>query len=106
MPLRSVTSAGFAPAAGSRADSPKSWTTPWSNVLFKQQDVCFHQQNVHHWEAAADDRFHKTMFAELEIFGTGTPAADHGVVLDYAAAFGDVIRPCASLKWSASGRGP
>ncbi len=45
------------------------------------------------------------MFAQIELFVTGTPAADHGVVRDYAAAFVDISRLGASRRFSfGSGR--
>ena len=76
---------GIALAAGSQADSPKSWTTPWSNAFLNQQ-------NGHHWELADNDQIPRTLVAAVEIFGTGTPAADHGVVRDDGVAFVDICR--------------
>jgi hypothetical protein len=39
------------------------------------------------------------VFAEIERFVTGTPAADHGVVRDFAAAFVYISRPGASRRF-------
>jgi hypothetical protein len=41
----------------------------------------------------------KTLFVEFEVFGTATPAADHGVVRDYAAAFIDISQLRASRRF-------
>jgi hypothetical protein len=47
--------------------------------------------------------FPNTLFVEVEVFVIGTPAADHGVVRDYAAAFVDISRLRASRRFSPSG---
>ncbi len=45
------------------------------------------------------------MFGQIELFVTATPAADHGVVRDYAAAFVDISRLRASRRFQANSAG-
>ena len=60
--------------ADSQADSPKSWTTPWSNALVTRRCGSFRG-----WMTVEGG-------CSAGAFCCVVSAADHGVVLDYGAA--------------------
>jgi hypothetical protein len=76
MAQRSFTAFGDATAAVSKADTPKSWTTPWSNADLNSR--C-----GHHGELLDGEMMNDVVLTRLADFheshsGYGSAVADHG----------------------------